>query len=139
LRFQKFGTCCRQSDVTGTPPTSDNKPAASTPPISVSKPESQITSSQGNPRNPPLTTICGRRTFKVRVTRDDSDRIVGGSEASLHGWPWIVAITRNGRAFCGGSLISENHVLTAAHCVARYEQKMQFILFSTQQSYGWIF
>jgi hypothetical protein len=45
------------------------------------------------------------------------ERIVGGVEATEHAWPWQVALFINGAWFCGGSIISENYVLTAAHCV----------------------
>merc|ERR1711990_386659 len=44
-------------------------------------------------------------------------RIVGGHEAEEHEWPWQVALFIDDAWFCGGSLISENYVLTAAHCV----------------------
>merc|ERR1719187_139774 len=45
------------------------------------------------------------------------DRIVGGVEAQANQWPWEVALFIDDAWFCGGSLISENYVLTAAHCV----------------------
>merc|ERR1719504_478515 len=44
------------------------------------------------------------------------DRIVGGFEAAHHEWPWQVALFIDDAWFCGGSIISENYVLTAAHC-----------------------
>ncbi|XP_021963648.1 trypsin-2 [Folsomia candida] len=62
-----------------------------------------------NPTKPKQT--CG--TF---VSRTD-DNVVGGQYASKGQFPWAVAITDNGRQFCGGSLIKEDYVLTAAHCV----------------------
>ena len=46
-----------------------------------------------------------------------AEKIVGGTEAEPHQYPWIVALFIDDAWFCGGSLISENWVLTAAHCV----------------------
>ena len=39
--------------------------------------------------------------------------IFGGVEANPHEYPWNVYMNIG----CGGSLISKQHVLTAAHCV----------------------
>ncbi|XP_075154143.1 CLIP and Tryp_SPc domain-containing lethal (2) k05911 [Haematobia irritans] len=49
----------------------------------------------------------------------DQERIVGGTNASPNEFPWIAVIFKSGKQFCGGSLITNNHILTAAHCVAR--------------------
>nr|XP_027224890.1 chymotrypsin BI-like [Penaeus vannamei] len=44
-------------------------------------------------------------------------RIVGGTEAVPHSWPHQVALFIDLMYFCGGSLISSEWVLTAAHCM----------------------
>ena len=49
-----------------------------------------------------------------------NDRIVGGSAVQKHSLPWqvsLVAIDRNRFPWCGGTIISDRHVLTAAHCM----------------------
>nr|AQM58441.1 venom s1 protease with cub domain 9 [Pristhesancus plagipennis] len=43
-------------------------------------------------------------------------RIVNGVETGKHEFPWMAAIRREGVQFCGGAIITEYHVLTAAHC-----------------------
>jgi len=44
--------------------------------------------------------------------------IVNGVEAIPHEFPFMAALMNRNRQFCGGSLIDDNHILTAAHCVA---------------------
>jgi len=45
-----------------------------------------------------------------------SDRIVGGTEATPHQYPWMAALFIDDKWFCGGTLISDEWVMTAGHC-----------------------
>ena len=45
-------------------------------------------------------------------------KIINGDKASAE-WPWMVSLQRENRHFCAGSLISDEFVLTAAHCIPR--------------------
>jgi len=72
----------------------------------VNKPDPYV----GEKRN--FDDICG-------IENDGHDprgKIVGGFEAEEHEWPWIVALFIDDMWFCGGALISDEFVLTAAHC-----------------------
>jgi secreted trypsin-like serine protease len=50
------------------------------------------------------------------------DRIIGGRDAEVDEWPWMVSLQRFDTQkyvwvhFCGGSLINSRTILTAAHC-----------------------
>ncbi|KAJ8675710.1 hypothetical protein QAD02_011496 [Eretmocerus hayati] len=44
-------------------------------------------------------------------------RSVGGFEASITEYPFMASIRYAGKAICGGSIISTNAILTAAHCM----------------------
>ncbi|XP_066581977.1 transmembrane protease serine 9-like [Prorops nasuta] len=44
-------------------------------------------------------------------------RIVGGTDANIEDIPYQVSLQVNGFGFCGGSIISADYVLTAAHCM----------------------
>jgi len=67
-----------------------------------------------------------------------NQRIVGGSDSEPGAWPWQAGIvtTTGTRPFCGGVLISEQWVLTAAHCVETLVAIFYFVLiiFQTLQS-----
>uniref|UniRef100_A0A8W7K914 Peptidase S1 domain-containing protein n=1 Tax=Anopheles albimanus TaxID=7167 RepID=A0A8W7K914_ANOAL len=58
---------------------------------------------------------CGRTN---RLTR-----IVGGQETQVNQYPWMTMLQYSGTFYCGGSLISDRHVLTAAHCVHGFNPK----------------
>nr|XP_046270392.1 prostasin-like [Scatophagus argus] len=44
-------------------------------------------------------------------------RIVGGGDAPVGAWPWQVSVNYKGRLACGGTLINNQWVLTAAQCI----------------------
>ncbi|KAL0881591.1 hypothetical protein ABMA27_001420 [Loxostege sticticalis] len=49
--------------------------------------------------------------------RNEGPRIVGGEEAGINEFPWMARLTYFKRFYCGGMLINDRYVLTAAHCV----------------------
>lgn len=66
------------------------------------------------PAAAPVDASCGAKNGY-----QDQERIVGGHNADVGEWPWIAALFNGGRQFCGGSLIDDRHILSAAHCVAQ--------------------
>lgn len=61
---------------------------------------------------------CLHRISGCGVSTLTGPRIVGGQLAEPKEWPWMVALLRDRDLhYCGGALITDLHVLTAAHCV----------------------
>ncbi|KAF5903775.1 mast cell tryptase-like, partial [Clarias magur] len=71
---------------------------------------------------------CGRPPLNTKI--------VGGQDATPGSWPWQVSIQTGGRHFCGGSLISENWVLSAAHCFQSISAKYITLLLGIKSLEG---
>ena len=64
-----------------------------------------------------FSVIQSTTSFQIPPkTRFVSDFIVGGEEVEAFKYPWIVSINAYNGHFCGGSLISDQWLVTAAHC-----------------------
>jgi len=84
----------------------------------------------------PLISCCSRNqlpedfeegsnkiTPGLTCDKNKNNRIVGGSVAEKQTWPWLVmlsVISADGyEGLCGGTIISDTRILTAAHCFGR--------------------
>lgn len=56
-------------------------------------------------------------TTNVITLSPNDPRIIGGTEAPAGRWPFMASLQNGGRHFCGGSILNDNTILTAAHCV----------------------
>lgn len=103
-------------------------PSASKPPITPHPPRVIITTRKPVVTTPPTTTTTTTglppRPRMPETCGDGGNvliRVVGGQNATLGDWPWTVAIFNTDsfgqqQLACGGTLISEEYILTAAHC-----------------------
>ncbi|XP_042869613.1 venom serine protease 34-like [Penaeus japonicus] len=56
----------------------------------------------------PSDCSCGRVNRRTRI--------VGGTETEVNEYPWMTGLISNGYFICGGAIIADEWVLTAAHC-----------------------
>ncbi|CAK9301381.1 unnamed protein product [Gordionus sp. m RMFG-2023] len=69
--------------------------------------------------------VFGRLMKRSTLEDEDSNkkkiesRIFGGTVSLAGAWPWQTSIRWRGEHICGGFLISDRHVVSAAHCFLR--------------------
>ncbi|KAM4574454.1 mast cell protease 1A-like isoform 1-T1 [Fundulus diaphanus] len=52
----------------------------------------------------------------LTLNQVNAGRIIGGHEAAAHSRPYMALVEGSNSTYCGGFLVSEDFVLTAAHC-----------------------
>jgi len=97
LSQYKSKVCCANADVTESDFCNEDDPVQDPVPVPVPV---QQTSYQ-----------CGRRI-------EQSLRVLGGTDAVPGDFPWIVQLRNDaGIPCCGAALVSDKHIVTAAHCL----------------------
>ncbi len=53
---------------------------------------------------------CSRRPVNMA-------KIIGGEPALQDSWSWTISLRNGSNHFCGGSILNERYIITAAHCL----------------------
>ncbi|KAM8704776.1 hypothetical protein ACLKA7_009262 [Drosophila subpalustris] len=78
-----------------------------------------------------------RMRTSARISPEREGRVTGGDLAGLGEWPWIVSIQNQfGLPFCGGAIIDDVWILTAASCVSGLRARNLYILTGTLSSWN---
>uniref|UniRef100_A0A8C9R510 chymotrypsin n=1 Tax=Scleropages formosus TaxID=113540 RepID=A0A8C9R510_SCLFO len=70
-------------------------------------------------------SVCGQAPLNTRI--------VGGQNAAPGSWPWQVSMRYQGSHMCGGSLINNRWILSAAHCFTLISRWTMVLGLQTQQ------
>ncbi|XP_045767980.1 trypsin-1-like [Maniola jurtina] len=89
---------------------------------------SWLSSTTSTTETPAMAPMVECPTCQCGFTRTRR-RIVGGYETKKKEIPWIAVLMYNGRFYCGGSLINDLYVLTAAHCTSGFRKEKMSVRF----------
>ncbi|CAG7827421.1 unnamed protein product [Allacma fusca] len=121
--------------TTTTTTTTTAKPTTTTTTTTTAKPTTTTTTTTTAKPTTTTTTITAKPTVSTTQkpkcncgARNEKPRIVNGTEAGVNEFPWRCALETNNGVICGSTLISENYVLTAAHCCADFNVKTDKVM-----------
>ncbi|KAF5272708.1 hypothetical protein FQA39_LY07735 [Lamprigera yunnana] len=79
------------------------------------------------------TFLPAYKLLDATKERSDGDdiKIVGGTDAEEGAYPYQASLRRKGRHFCGGSVIGDQWILTAAHCVFKQDPSLATVVVGT--------
>ena len=78
------------------------------------------------------TDECGEIS---RGSRRLFARVMGGMPVDITDFPHAVSLQKHGEHFCAGTLISDEWVLTAAHCTHSFSKELWTVAMGSQNSY----
>ncbi|XP_012272593.1 chymotrypsin-1 [Orussus abietinus] len=69
--------------------------------------------------------------FSTSAEEAQEPKIVGGSDAEDGAYPYQVSLRLKNRHFCGGSILNERWILTAAHCLSGFNESKISVVVGT--------
>ncbi|EDW00876.1 GH20776 [Drosophila grimshawi] len=72
---------------------------------------------------PPTLSPPRNCTDCVCGVANTQKRIVGGQETEVHQYPWVAMLLYGERFYCAGSLLNDQFLLTASHCVYGFRKE----------------